>query len=112
PRGFVPSAEPIGERVLVDLVARVPAAIVVGPRSTQPLRDAGGSLSAIARTLDTDYVLNANHSGSAEQPWMLVELIRVADGEHVWVERYDPRGDGAAIAEEIVAGAADVLVTD
>ncbi len=111
PRGLSPQAESIGERVLVEIVERLPSAIVVGPRTTEPLRADGRSVRDIARAADGDYVLNAHHFGTQEEPSMLVELIRVADGEHVWVRRYQTLDDADAIAQEIAAGTAATVGT-
>jgi DNA-binding winged helix-turn-helix (wHTH) protein/TolB-like protein len=104
PRGLSPQAESIGERVIVEIVEHYPAAIVVGPRTTEPLRGQGASIRDIARAVEGDWVLNANHSGTLDEPSMLVELIRVEDGEHVWVRRYRSLDDADAIADEIAAG--------
>lgn len=112
PRGLSPQAESIGERALVEIVERLPAAVVVGPRTTEPLRIEGRSVRDVARAADGDYVLNAHHSGTAEDPSMLVELIRVDDGEHVWVRRYGALDDAGAIAHDIAAGTAAVISSD
>lgn len=112
PRGLTPAAESIGERVLVDLVDRLPSVIVVGPRTTEALRAEERSIRDVARAASGDYVLNAHHSGTEDAPSMLVELIRVDDGEHVWVRRYESLDDAAAIAREVVAGTSAVIESD
>jgi DNA-binding winged helix-turn-helix (wHTH) protein/TolB-like protein len=110
-----PEAERIGEQVLVDLTHRRADAAIVGPRTTEPLREQGLSIPQIATTLDAAYVLNARHlAGSAEAmpPILLVELIRTSDGKHVWVRRYEQLADWPRIAAEITDGAASTIPRD
>jgi DNA-binding winged helix-turn-helix (wHTH) protein/TolB-like protein len=134
----VPSreVEHIGEQVLADLANRRPDAAIVGPRTTEPLREQGLSLPQIAAALDVAYVLNARHlsgeppgaspllpSGASPllprgaspllpggaSPLLLVELIRTSDGKHVWVRRYEQLEDWRPIATEITDGVASTI---
>jgi TolB-like protein len=90
----------ISESLLVDL-ARDPARVeVIGPRTTARYHAAPfPDLEALARDLDVDYVLNARYLFDAGEAELIVELIRIADGAHPWVDRFD----GAASAEEVIS---------
>ncbi|MCA9694754.1 MAG: hypothetical protein KC636_34560, partial [Myxococcales bacterium] len=109
PPAIAGPATAIGERVLEGLTtATRGVADIVGPRTTGPQRQRSPELRALARELDASYVLNAKHLDEPA-PTMLVELIRVADGKHVWVRRYAQLRETATIAADIVAGASETL---
>lgn len=93
----------ISERILVELTARLPAATVVGPRTTEPLRQRGHSLREIGAATSATYLINARHSVAAEEPSILVELIRQSDGKHIWVRRYE--GGRDQIAPDVIGAA-------
>ena len=77
---------------------------MLGPRSTRPLRDDGHDVRSLSRELDASYLLNLRPIETQTRPEFLLELIRVQDGRHVWVERYDRLPEGTArICAELIA---------
>lgn len=96
------------EQVLAELTHRLGRrADVIGPRTTEPLRERGLSLDDLATQLEVEYVLNGKYIA----PGLLIELIRSSDGKHVWVELYDEPSRWEAAVPEIVAGVADTLAS-
>lgn len=95
----------LAEHLLAELTQALgPRGDVIGPRSTRPMRDEGQDVRSLARGLDASYLLNLRTIETATRPEFLLELIRVEDGRHVWVERYDrlPE-DSARISTEVAA---------
>jgi TolB-like protein len=92
-------ATAVGEQVLFEVTrAMGDDADVLGPRTTGPALASGASLPEIAEQLDVTHVVNVKHMGDGHTPRLLVELIRVHDGRHVWVERLDRLDDDTATA--------------
>jgi DNA-binding winged helix-turn-helix (wHTH) protein/TolB-like protein len=89
PVAMATSADVACEHVLVDVThALGDTADVLGPRTTGPARGGGDSLPEIAAQLDATHVLNARAMADGGSWEILVELIRVDDGRHVWVQRF------------------------
>ena len=108
----------VSETLLVDLARDDGAGLeVIGPRTTakyhgSPFPD----LDALVNELGIDYVLNGRYlepppdSAPAESaPVLLVELIRLEDRAHPWVERFDGDGSPRDIAAAVEAGVRQTL---
>jgi DNA-binding winged helix-turn-helix (wHTH) protein/TolB-like protein len=98
----------ISESLMVDLARDGDAGIeVIGPRTTaeyhgSPFPD----LDALANDLEINYVLNGRYleaRGAESPPVLIVELIRLEDRAHPWVERFD----GERSPQEIAATVRD-----
>ena len=96
----------VSESLVVDLARDRDAGIeVIGPRTTakyhgSPFPD----LDALANDLAIDYVLNGRYLDAVageSPPVLIVELIRLEDRAHPWVERFDgdqsPQGIAATV---------------
>lgn len=106
PDALADSASRAGARVLDALTEQLGRRVdVVGPRTTEPIRARSGTLRDVARALELDFILNLKHVGANGSRELLLELIRVPDGRHVWVERFDGIDERAAgrIVEGTVA---------
>ena len=90
----------IGEWLLAETATRWRGRVeVIGPRTTvgylsQPLPQ----LARMADELHVDYVLNARTVEDTEKAAILVELIRLSDGAHPWVEWFEEIDDWRAVA--------------
>ncbi len=83
---------------LVRLLGNQPQEIIlVGPATTSA-HDGTGSVRDFAASLQLDYVLNDRFLDEEAGPELLLELIRVSDGAHVWVDRFDQLDDWRRIA--------------
>jgi len=91
------------EWLLVELVGGLAEQVdVVGPRSTAqysafPFPD----VRRLADDLAIDYVLNARFLERNGESLLIVELIRLKDGAHPWVELFTDTSSWRAIAEEV-----------
>ncbi|MEM7357336.1 MAG: winged helix-turn-helix domain-containing protein, partial [Acidobacteriota bacterium] len=104
-----PDLAPISEWLVAEM-AKTRRVEVVGPRTTaryeaKPFPE----LFRLASDLDIDYVLNARVVDEEEAPAILVELIRLSDGAHPWVNYFERIDDWREVAETIRRGVSDVL---
>jgi TolB-like protein len=99
----------ISEYLVAELARENASPIeVIGPRTTaiyhgSPFPD----LDALVEALNADYVLNDRYlEESAETPGnvLLVELIRIDDRAHPWVERFDADRPWEEVARSVHDG--------
>ncbi|HUF57451.1 MAG TPA: winged helix-turn-helix domain-containing protein [Thermohalobaculum sp.] len=101
----------ISEWLVVEL-AREPSRLeVIGPRTTAayhgtPFPD----LSGLGRDLEIDYAINCRYLGEGGEPTLLVELIRLDDGAHPWVDGFGAARPWLEVAETVRAGVEDALL--
>lgn len=105
----------VAERLLLELDAlELPEGMrleVVGPTSTERFRGRERPLRTAARELALDYLVNGRFlrrsvfygegdppPGLDDEPQLFVEVIRVSDGAHIWVEGFDRPTDASAEA--------------
>lgn len=93
----------IGEWLLAETANRWRGRVeVIGPRTTAGyLGEPLPQLARMAEELHVDYVLNARAIEELRETAVLVELIRLSDGAHPWVEWFEDVGDWRAVAETI-----------
>lgn len=93
---------PIAEWILAEL-DRIAGrrAELVGPTSTTGFADDAQSLARLILEFDVQFVVNGRFIAGEGRRRMLAELIRAADGAHVWVRAYDDLRAGQAIGTEI-----------
>jgi DNA-binding winged helix-turn-helix (wHTH) protein/TolB-like protein len=99
----------VSESLMVDLARDRDAGIeVIGPRTTakyhgSPFPD----LDALANDLEIDYVLNGRYleaTAAESPPVLIVELIRLEDRAHPWVERFEGERSPQEIAATVHDG--------
>ena len=123
---IMPFEAPIAEWVL-DHLSKLAgqSAGIVGPTTTSAYAASEGGLRRLAVDYRVDYIVNGrpveaddgmrSTSAKATADGLLVEVIRVSDGVHVWVRRYDDLADRRRIGEDIsrhVAGVLKLRATD
>lgn len=123
---IMPFEAPIAEWVLDQLSQLAGTSVgIIGPTTTSAYAAAEGGLRRLATDYRVDYIVNGRKveadgemrstSAKATADGLLVEVIRVADGVHVWVRRYDDLADRRSIGEDIsrhVAGVLKLRTTD
>ncbi len=107
---IMPFEPPISEWVLENLSRLAgQSAGIVGPTTTSAYAGSDAGLRRLASDYRLDYIVNARHLNAKGATQLLVEVIRVSDGVHVWVRPYDDLTDRRRIGEEISRHVAEVL---
>jgi TolB-like protein len=117
---IMPFEAPIAEWVLDGLSQLAgQSAGLVGPTTTSAYAASDDGLRRLAADYRVDYIVNGrpvqaegdmrSTSAKATADRLLVEVIRVSDGVHVWVRRYDDLADPRRIGEDISSRVAAVL---
>ena len=95
---------------LIEMLSRSEALQVVARTSAHVAKETGGDVPAIGALLNVGSVVEGSVRRSGEQLRVTVQLIRVADGYHLWSGRYDRRLDDVfAIQQEIGREVAEAL---
>jgi len=99
---------PIAEWILEEMTSLAAERVeIVGPTTTVSFEESG--IGLLAERYGLGYVVNGRFLSDEEAPAMLAELIRSADGAHVWVRRFDDLADGKGIGIEIGRGVVEEL---
>jgi DNA-binding winged helix-turn-helix (wHTH) protein/TolB-like protein len=107
---IMPFEPPIAEWVL-DRLSQIAgqSAGIVGPTTTSAYAASDSGLRRLATDYRIDYIVNGRPVNAGGEMRLLVEVIRVSDGVHVWVRRYDDLADRRRIGEDISSHVAAVL---
>jgi serine/threonine-protein kinase len=102
-------AEGIAEEIIHTL-ARIEGIRVVARTSSFALQGKGLDVREIGRVLNVGAVLEGSVRESGSRLRITAQLVNVADGFHVWSERFDREtGDVFAVQDEITASIVDRL---
>ncbi len=74
---------------LLNVLARLPKLKVAARTSVFEFKGKGGDVRAIGRRLGVSHIVERSVRREDEQARVTAQLIRVADGFHVWSESYD-----------------------
>ena len=74
---------------LINHLAQIPQLRVVARTSTFQFKDAARDVREVGRLLDVSKVLEGSVRKSGDRVRVTVQLINVADGCHLWSERYE-----------------------
>jgi TolB-like protein/Flp pilus assembly protein TadD len=95
---------------LIHALARIRGLRVVARTSAFALRDKGLDVREIGRTLNVEAVLEGSIRAAGSRLRITAQLINVADGFHLWSERFDREaGDIFAIQDELAAAIVEHL---
>ena len=95
---------------LLDHLSRLPQLRVVSRTSSFAYRGKQVDLPSIGRALNAETVLEGSVRTSAERIRITVQLIKTADGFHVWSQTYDrPITELFAMQDEIAKAIVDAL---
>jgi adenylate cyclase len=87
---------------LINHLAQIPQLRVVARTSSFQFKDAARDIREVGRLLDVSKVVEGSFRRSGNRIRVTVQLINVADGCHLWSERYEgDLGDVFAIHEKI-----------
>ena len=88
---------------LIGTLAKVRGLRVAARTSAFTFRQRQITISEIGRALNVDTVLDGSIRRSGDRVRILVQLIRVSDGHHLWAERYDRTLDDIFAVQDDVA---------
>jgi adenylate cyclase len=95
---------------IISALAKVDGLKVVARTSTLPYRDSPRDIREIGRALDAQAVLEGSVQRAGNRLRVTTQLINVADGYHLWTERFDRQmEDVVAIEDEIAENVARAL---
>ncbi len=95
-------ADGLAEEVL-NALARTPDLRVAGKFSSFGYRDVSQDLASIAESLGVAHVLHGSVRHDGERIRVTLQLIRAADGSHLWSDNYDFGSESLIEAQESVA---------
>jgi adenylate cyclase len=100
----------ITEDVITEL-SRFRSLFVIARNSSFAYREQSADLSRIGRELGVQYVLEGSVRHSGDRIRLSAQLTDVANGQHVWAERYDRRAEDIfAVQDELSRTIASHLV--
>src|SRR5579862_4350267 len=95
---------------IINVLAHVPAMKVAGRTSSFFFRGKDMEFAEIGRRLNVEHILEGSVRRSGNRVRVTAQLINVADGFHLWSERYDREmTDIFAIQDEITQAIAEAL---
>ena len=95
---------------LLNMLAQVPQLRVAARTSSFSFRDKSVAIDSVARALHVEYVLEGSVRTAGQQVRITAQLIKAADGFHVWSDAYDRTlQDVFAVQEEISKAIVDAL---
>jgi TolB-like protein len=95
---------------LLDMLAKIPQLRVIGRTSSFQYKGRNEDLRVIGERLGVAHLLEGSVRRSGSQVRITAQLIRAADGSHLWSETYDRRlEDIFAVQHEIAQQVADAL---
>ena len=95
---------------LLNVLAKIPALKVAARTSVFEFKDKGGDVRAIGAKLGVSHIVEGSVRRDGPQVRVTAQLIRVADGFHVWSETYDRELKGVfALQDEIASRIAEQL---
>ncbi len=87
---------------LLNVLAKIPTLKVAARTSVFEFKDKGGDVRAIGAKLGVSHIVEGSVRRDGPQVRVTAQLIRVADGFHVWSEAYDRELKGVfALQDEI-----------
>jgi TolB-like protein len=97
---------------LLNLLAKVPALKVAARTSVFEFKGKGGDVREIGRKLGVTHVVEGSVRRDGDTIRVTAQLIRVADGFHLWSETYERKLEGVfALQDEIAQRISGALLT-
>ena len=89
---------------LLNLLAKLPELRVIGRTSSFQFKGKNEDLRAIGEKLNVAHILEGSVRKSGEKLRITAQLIRAADGSHLWSESYDRTLDDIFVVQDDIAG--------
>ena len=95
---------------LLNVLARVPQLNVVARTSVFQFKEKGGDIREIGRKLGVTNIVEGSVRRDGDEVRITAQLVRVADGFHIWSETYDRKLEKVfALQDEIAKRIANAL---
>ena len=95
---------------LVNVLAKVPQLKVVARTSVFQFKDKGGDIREIGRKLGVTNIVEGSVRRDGQDVRITAQLVRAADGFHIWSETYDRKLEGVfALQDDIARKIGDAL---
>ena len=95
---------------LLNVLAKVPQLKVVARTSVFQFKDKGGDIREIGRKLGVTNIVEGSMRRDGQEVRITAQLVRVADGFHIWSETYDRKLESVfALQDQIARRIADAL---
>lgn len=95
---------------LLNVLAKVPQLKVVARTSVFQFKEKGGDIREIGRKLGVTNIVEGSVRRDGPQVRITAQLVRVADGFHIWSETYDRKLENVfALQDQIARRIADAL---
>src|ERR671937_81106 len=95
---------------LLNVLAKVPQLKVVARTSVFQFKDKGGDIREIGRKLGVTNIVEGSVRRDGPEVRITAQLVRVADGFHIWSETYDRKLESVfALQSQIARRIADAL---
>ena len=88
---------------LLNVLARIPKLDVVARTSVFEFKGKGGDVREIGRKLGVSHIVEGSIRRDAGQVRVTAQLVRVADGFHLWSENYDRELKGVFALQDDIA---------
>ena len=89
---------------LLNLLAKLPELRVIGRTSSFQFKGRNEDLRVIGEKLNVAHILEGSVRKSGEKVRITAQLIRAADGSHLWSETYDRTLDDIFVVQDDIAG--------
>jgi TolB-like protein/lipoprotein NlpI len=89
---------------LLNLLAKIPELRVIGRTSSFQFKGKNEDLRVIGEKLNVAHILEGSVRKSGEKLRITAQLIRAADGSHLWSETYDRTLDDIFVVQDDIAG--------
>ena len=90
---------------LLDVLAKIPQLRVIGRTSSFQFKGKNEDLRAIGNKLGVDHLLEGSVRKEGDRVRITAQLIKVADGSHLWSETYDRTLDDVFKVQDEIASA-------
>jgi len=89
---------------LLNLLAKLPELRVIGRTSSFQFKGRNEDLRVIGEKLNVAHILEGSVRKSGEKVRITAQLIKAADGSHLWSETYDRTLDDIFVVQDDIAG--------
>ena len=89
---------------LLNLLAKLPELRVIGRTSSFQFKGRNEDLRVIGEKLNVAHILEGSVRKSGEKVRITAQLIRAADGSHLWSQTYDRTLDDIFVVQDDIAG--------
>jgi len=88
---------------LLNVLAQIPGLEVAARTSVFQFKDKGGDVREIGHRLGVQYLIEGSVRRDGQELRITAQMIRVADGFHVWSENWDRKLEGVFALQEDIA---------